>query len=49
MGLPWWLRSKESTRNAGDTGGMDLVPGWEDPWRRKHQSTPVFLPGKSQG
>ena len=23
--------------------------GWEDPWRRKWQSTPVFLPGKSNG
>ena len=23
--------------------------GWEDPWRRKWQPTPVFLPGKSHG
>ena len=23
--------------------------GWEDPWRKKWQSTPVFLPGKSHG
>ena len=23
--------------------------GWEDPWKRKWQSTPVFLPGKSHG
>ena len=23
--------------------------GWEDPWRRKWQSTPVVLPGKSHG
>ena len=23
--------------------------GREDPWRRKWQSTPVFLPGKSHG
>ena len=23
--------------------------GWEDPWRRKWQPTPVFLPEKSQG
>ena len=22
--------------------------GWEDPWRRKWQPTPVFLPGESQ-
>ena len=23
--------------------------GWADPWRRKWQPTPVFLPGRSQG
>ena len=23
--------------------------GWEDPWRRKWQATPVFLPGKYHG
>ena len=23
--------------------------GWEDPLRRKRQSTPVFLPGESHG
>ena len=23
--------------------------GWEDPWRRKWQSTPVFFPGESHG
>ena len=23
--------------------------GWEDPWRRKWQPTPVSLPGKSHG
>ena len=23
--------------------------GWEDPWRRKWLTTPVFLPGKSHG
>ena len=23
--------------------------GWEDPWRRKCQPTPVFLPGESHG
>jgi len=23
--------------------------GWEDPWRRAWQPTPVFLPGKSHG
>ena len=23
--------------------------GWEDPWKREWQSTPVFLPGESHG
>ena len=23
--------------------------GWEDPWRREWQPTPVFLPGESYG
>ena len=23
--------------------------GWEDPWRREWQPTPVFLPGESHG
>ena len=23
--------------------------GWEDPWRRKCQPSPVFLPGESHG
>ena len=23
--------------------------GWEDPWRRKWQPTPVFVPGESHG
>ena len=23
--------------------------GWEDPWRRAWQPTPVFLPGESHG
>ena len=26
-----------------------LSLGWEDPWRRKWQPTPVFLTGESQG
>ena len=34
MGLPWWLSGKESTCNAGDTGGVGSLIrslGWEDP------------------
>ena len=46
-GLPWWFSGKESSQNAGDAG---LIPGLRrSPWRRKWQSTPVFLPGESHG
>ena len=27
LGLPWWLSSKESACNAGDTGDVGSVPG----------------------
>ena len=37
---------KNLPANAGDTG---LIPGLEDPWRRKWQPTPVLLPRKSHG
>ena len=45
--FPRWLSGKESTSQVGDAG--------VDPWVRKisgkrnWQSTPIFLPGKSQG
>ena len=26
-GLPWWFSNKESTRNAGDSGYLGLIPG----------------------
>ena len=26
-GLPWWLRDKESSSNAGAAGDMGLIPG----------------------
>ena len=45
-----WLSRKEPTCNEGDvTGVADSIPGWENPWRRNCQPTPVFLPGKSHG
>ena len=46
LGLPRWLSGKESTCTAGEAVRS---LGWEDPWRRKWQCTPVFLPGKSHG
>ena len=27
LGLPWWLRGKESACNAGAAGDMGLIPG----------------------
>ena len=35
--------------NARDIRDADLILGWEDPWRRAWQPTPVHLPGKSHG
>ena len=35
---------------AQETQEMRVQPlGWEDPWRRKRQPAPVFLPGESHG
>jgi len=47
MGLPRWLSGKESTCQCRRCG----FDPWDGrvPWRRKWQSTPVFLPGKSHG
>ena len=46
-GFPGGSDSKESTYYAGDPA---LIPGsGRFPWRRIGQSTPVFLPGESQG
>ena len=46
-GFPGGLVVKNQLPNAGDAGDIGLIPGWEDPWRRKWQPIPVFLPGKS--
>ena len=47
-GLPWWLRDKESSSNAGAAGDMGLIPGSRRfPWRREWLPTPVFLVGES--
>ena len=49
LGFPGGTLVKNLPVNAGDVRDMGSVPGWEDPWRRKRQSTPVLLPGKSHG
>ena len=50
-GFPGGLVVKHSSPVAGDES---FIPGFNSwlgtvPWRRKHQPTPVFLPGKSHG
>ena len=45
--FPGGSEGKAFACNAGDLG---LIPGsGRSPWRRKWQSTPVLLPGKSHG
>ena len=46
-GLPWWLRRWNVCLQYGRPG-FDPWFG-KMPWRRKWQSTPVLLPGKSHG
>ena len=49
LGLPRWLRGKESTCQCRhQTHGLNPWVG-KIPWRRKWQPTPVFLPGESHG
>ena len=47
MGLPRWLRGKESACNCRRCGFDPWVGKF--PWSRKRQPTPVFLPGESRG
>ena len=46
-GLPWWLRSEDSTCQYRRHRFNPWVR--KIPWRRKWQPTPVSLPGKSHG
>ena len=44
------LRSKEFACSIGEAGEVGLIPCvGKIPWRRKWQSTSVFLPGESHG
>ena len=46
----WWLSSKESACNAGDSGDWRSAPQvGKIPWRRKWPPASVFLPGQPQG
>ena len=46
-GLPWWLRWESVHLQCGKPGFNPWVR--KISWRRKWQSTPVLLPGKSHG
>ena len=49
-GLPRWLSVKESARQCRRCRKLGFDPLVRKiPWRRKWQSTPVFLSGKSHG
>ena len=47
MGFPGGSDGKESVRNEGDPGS--IPEAGKIPWRKKWQSTPVFLPGEFLG
>ena len=47
LGLPWWLRGKESACQCRRHKFNPWVR--KIPWRRKWQPTPVFLPGEFHG
>ena len=50
IGLPRWLSGKNKQTNHLSCRRCGLDPWMEKiPWRRKWQSTLVFLPGKSHG
>ena len=42
--FPWWLNGKESACQYRRLKRCEF-----NPWRRKWQPTPVFLPGESHG
>ena len=45
-GLPWWLRGKESTCNAGDVGSIPGLGGYPG---EGNGNSLKFLPVKSHG
>ena len=50
MNILYVHAGKELAFIAGDTGDAGSIPGsGRIPWRRKCQSTPVFLPEKPHG
>ena len=45
--LAQWVKNPPATQETQEMPVQSL--SWEDPWRRKWQPTPVFLPEKSHG
>ena len=48
-GFPGGSVVRNTSVNVGDARDMIWSLGWEDPWRRKWQPTPVFWSGESHG
>lgn len=48
-GFPNGSSGKESPVNAGETGDASLIPEWGRSPEGDGKSTPVFLPGESNG
>ena len=46
MGLPQWLRCKESACNAGDVRDTGSIPGWEALLKEEVATTPVIVAWK---
>ena len=49
MSFPGSTVVRNPPANAGEAIEVGSIPGSEDPWSRKWQPTPVFLPGKFHG
>ena len=48
VGFPCNSVEENPPANVGNTGDVGSIPGLgRFPWRRKWESTPVFLPGES--
>ena len=44
-----WVKNPPAMQETQETRVQVQSLGWENPWRRKWQPTPVFLPGKFHG
>ena len=49
MDFPQGTSGKEPASQCRRLRDANLIPGWEDAWRRAWQQTPAFLPGEVNG